>query len=185
MSEPARKLEAVPDRNYVAELRAIIDAETAKGPYVAAAVASHVVRKLRVTDPDLLLGFIEAQAEYLVRQMILQRDCSTRTHARLTASRSVFRESSKLHEAGQADAMTAWLHVPFVLEEGERKRLADLTAADLAFVADRYEQRANDNLMMAAFLRALKRKVGRKTVGEVYTDQQLVSMWQSLAGGES
>lgn len=185
MSEPARKLEAVPDRNYVAELRAIVDAETAQGPYVAAAVASHVVRKLRVTDPDLLLGFLEAQAEYLVRQMIIQRDCSARSHARVTASRSAFRESAKLHEAGQPEALVAWLTVPFPVEDGTRKKLSELDASDLVFVADRYEQRATENKLMADFLRALRKKVGKRTVGAVYSDAQLTSMWQSLTGSGS
>lgn len=180
----ARKLEVIEGgRDYAADMRSVIDAETSGGPYSSPVVAEHIVAKLRVTDPDLLHGWLEAQAVQFVRMAINQRDCSTRTYARTAARRSQFAADAKLHEAGEADALVKWSTVPFVIEDGTRKRLADLTAADLTFVADTYEQRANENAMTAAFMRALVKRVGKRTVGDVYTDQQLSRMWESLAGG--
>lgn len=173
------------ERDYAADMRAVIDAETANGPYNAAEVAAHVVKKLRATDPDLLLGFLERQAEYLVRQMIIQRDCSTRTHARTHARRNAFGAAAREAEQGQPEKLVKWLEVPFPVQDGTRKRLADLRADDLDFVASDYEHRANENALTASFLRALQRKVGRGTVGAKFSDDQLNRMWNSLVGGSA
>jgi hypothetical protein len=181
----APNLEPAGERDYAAEMRALINAETATGPYASTVVAAHIVRKLRATDPDLLHGWLDAQATDFVRQAINERDRSTRTYARTAGRRSAFGDDARRHEAGQGDALVRWLSVPFPVEDGSRKRLADLTAADLDFVADRYEQRAAENAMTAAFLRALRRKVGRKTVGDCFDDAQLTAMWRSISGGNS
>lgn len=178
----APKLESVRVRDYVAEMRAVIDAETAGGNYASPVVAEHIVRKLSATDPDLLDGWLHAQAVQFVRHAINLRDCSTRSHVRTASRRSAFGEAAKLHEAGEQDAMTDWLNVPQVLEDGTRKPLAELTAAELAFVADDYQRRADENGMHAAFLRALAKKVGKRTVGAVFTEQKLTALWQSIAG---
>jgi len=179
----ARKLEAVETeaRDYVGEMRALIDAETADGPYVAPVIAEHVVKKLRATDPDLLAGWLDAQAVHFVRAAILARDCSTRSHARVATRRSQFAVDSKLHAAGESTALVHWLAVPFVVDGGSRKAFADLTAADLDYVASDYERRAADNQMTASFMRALIKKVGKRRVGDVYDNATLTAMWQSLS----
>lgn len=182
MSEPARKLEPVRDRDYLAEMRAVIAAETTGGPYVSAIVAQHIINKLRVTDPDLLEGWLNANAVAFVRHAINLRDCSARTTARHTAKRQAFGESATRFEQGDRTAMTHWLTVVHVVEDGSRKKLAEMTAADLAHVADGYESRAAENAMTAAFLRALGKKVGRRTVADVFTEEKLTALWQSLSG---
>lgn len=65
-------------RDYVTEMRAVIDAE-ATGTYVPGTVAAHIVAKLRETDKDLLTGWLDAQAETFIRQAINNRDNSQRT----------------------------------------------------------------------------------------------------------
>lgn len=168
------------ERNYAAEMRAIIDAETAGTSYSSPVVAEHIVTKLRATDPDLLDGWLHSQAEFFIRHAINLRDCSTRTHARTAARRQAFGSDAKRHAGGESTAMVAWLNVPFAVEDGTRKRLGDLTADDLTFVADTYDSRARENAMTAAFLRALRKRVGRKTVADHFTDEQLNRMWLSL-----
>jgi hypothetical protein len=182
MSEPARKLEPVRDRDYLAEMRAVIAAETAEGPYVSGVVAQHIVNKLRVTDQDLLEGWLDQMAVFLVRHTINLRDCSARTSARTGARRQQFAEDAGNFERGNRSAMTHWLAVVHVVADGSRKKLAEMTAADLAHVADGYEVRAAENAMSAAFLRALAKKVGRRTVADVFTEEKLSALWQSLSG---
>lgn len=169
-------------RDFAAEMRTIIDAETAHGPYSSPVVAAHIVAKLRATDPDLLAGWLDAQAVNFIRHAINLRDCATRTHARLTAGRSVFRSASDAHESGDSDALGGWLQVVHVVEGGTRKRLADMYAGDLDFAASEYAQRAAENALAESFLRALARKVGSGTVKDHYSNEQLAAMWQSLAG---
>lgn len=173
---------ALTERDYRTEMRAVIDAETAAGNYVSGLVAEQIVAKLAETDPDLLDGWLRANAAFLVRHFINLRDCSTRTRARTQARRVEFAAAAGKFEDGDADAMTSFLDVVHVVEDGTRKRLADLTSTDLAHVAADYEARAAENQMHATFLRAIAKKVGRRTVGQVFDEKTLTAMWLSLAG---
>lgn len=168
-------------RNYAAEMRAVIDAETASGPYTSVTVAGHIVEKLRATDPELLDGWLHAQAVQFVRMAINQRDCSTRTHARQIASRSVFRDAALAAEAGDPEALGGFLRTVYVVEDGSRVRLAEMRSPDLLFVAEDYGHRAADALMQEAFLRALAKKVKNRRVSDVYDEVKLAELWQSIA----
>lgn len=173
------------DRDYAAEMRAVIDAETADGPYQSPVVAAHIVEKLAATDPELLSGWLHGQAVNFVRHAINLRDCAVRTHVRLTASRSVFRQASDAHEAGDTAALAGWLGVVHVVEDGSRKRLAEMDAADLGFVADDYGRRAAENALAEAFLRAVAKKVGRRRVSDVFDETKLSALWNSISGRAS
>lgn len=167
-------------RDFAAEMRALIDAETATGPYVSRVVAAHVVEKLRATDRDLLDGWLDAQAETFVWQLINDRDRSMRAHARTARPRREFGDAAAEHQGGKPQALVRWLTVPFAVADGSRKRLAEMTADDLLFGADAYDSRAEENRMTAVFLRAIARKVGAGVVRDHFTDEQLTAMWSSL-----
>lgn len=168
-------------RNYAAEMRALIDAETAGGPYVSAAVAERIVEKLEAADPELLDGWLHAQAVGFIRHAINLRDCSQRTHARLTASRSVFRDAASAAEAGDTEALSSWLTTVYVVEDGSRVRLAEMRKPELLFVADDYGRRAADALLQEAFLRALAKKVGQRKVSDVFDEEKLSALWLSIS----
>lgn len=180
----ARHLEPVGERDYLAEMRALIEAETSAGEYVSALVAQHIVNKLRATDPDLLEGWLHANAVGFIRHSINLRDCASRTSARHNAKRNTFADDAERFAKGDRGAMSDWLSVVHVVDEaGTRKRLADMVAGDLDHVATDYEHRANENRLHAAFLRALAKKVGKRTVSAVFTEEKIAALWQSIAGG--
>lgn len=168
-----------PDRDYAADMRAVIDAETGDQPYVSRLVANHIVTKLAATDADLLDGWLRAHAETLIWQAINDRDRSTRSKARATAGARRFAAAAESQDKVQ---LARFLDVPYVIEDGSRVRLAELYAVDLLFVAQGYEQRATDNAMNAAFLRALAKKVGKDRVADHYDDAALAEMWRSVGG---
>lgn len=174
---------ATTNRDYIAEMRALIDKETADGPYNSRKVAERIVERLWAADPDLMDGWLQSQAVNFVWQSINDRDRSVRSHARATSRRDAFKRDTEAFGAGDRDTLVHWLNVPFVVRNGLRKRLTDMHADDLTFVAETYEARANDNRMTAAFLKVIARKVGNKAVGEVYTDERLSAAWRSLTGG--
>ncbi len=172
-------------RDYVSEMRAIVDAETAHGAYISRAVAATVVEKLRVNDVELLDGWLYQQAEQFVWQMINDRDRSTRSHARQTSGRSTFADDAKKHAEGNSVPLVRWLTVPFAVADGTRKQLGTMTAEDLLFVADTYDARAVQNRMTAAFMRAIARKVEKdKVTADFFTDKALDVMWRSITGGQ-
>lgn len=180
MAEPAR-LEPVEERNYAAEMRAVIDTETAGESYETPAAAQNIVRKLRATDSDLLYGWLDSQAEHFVWQAINDRDRSTRSRVRQQARRTAFADAAETFQAGGKQAMTSFLSMPFALADGTRKRLADMDAADLAYAADQYEFAEHEASMNKAFLRAVAKKVGDDKVSDHFDEQQLARMWTSLS----
>lgn len=170
-------------RDYAADMRAIIDAATGDGPYLPRRVADHIVQTLRATDPDLLDNWLHLQASNLVFQAIDARDRSRRAHVKRTSGRGHFSAALGDYHDGDTEPLRRFLDMPLTVDSGHHKRLADLTADDLRFVARTYAQRAQDNALMAAFLRVLATKVGRGTVAERYTDEQLARVWQSAQDG--
>ncbi len=167
-------------RDYAAEMRAVIDSETGSGPYVSRVVAAQIVEKLSVTDPDLLNGWLHAQAEQLVWQAINDRDRSLRAHARTATGRAAFAVASAAHDCGDSSSLRGFLEAPYVVEDGTRRRLADLRADDLLFVAAGYEAAARKNAMHAVFMRALAKKVGAGRVADHFTNDSLADLWRSL-----
>src|SRR5207247_6915218 len=102
--------------------------------------------------------------------------------ARQTAGRSVFRTAAEAHEGGDATALTAFLTTVYVVEDGSRKRLADMSAEDLSFTAADYGRRVAENALQEAFLRALARKVGGDRVADHFDENRLAELWLSISG---
>lgn len=175
----------VQHRNYVLEMRRIIDDETATGePYSSTTVARHIANKLRTEDPDLLTGWLDMQAHNVLRDTINRRDASIRTHARRTASRVAFGDATKRFNDGDSEALGGFLAIVHTTADGMRRRLSDMTAKELLYVASTYNKRAEENAMQAAFLEALaKRLEDGQTVADVYDDERLSKMWISISEG--
>lgn len=168
-------------REYAAEMRALIDAETSHGPYVSRQIAREIVEKLEANDPDLLTGWLMVHAERLIWGAINERDRSTRSQARATGSRSAFAAAASEHEAGDSKALGHWLGCRYAVEDGSRRVLAELTKADLLFVAESYEDRARQNSFEAAFFKALAKKVRTGTVADHFTEDKLAELRASLS----
>lgn len=167
-------------RNFAAEMRAVIDAETSGGPYISAVVAEHIADKLRATDPELLKGWLDQQAVNFLRHAINLRDCSVRSHARATAGRSVFRDAADAAEAGDTEALGTFLQTVYVIEDGSRVRLSEMRSPELLYVADGYGKKAAEHLLQEAFLRALAKKVGRAKVSDKFDEAKLTELWLSI-----
>lgn len=164
------------------QMRALIDQETADGPYVSALVAKRIVLKLRDTNPELLFNWLDGQAEEMVRTAINKRDASIRAHAKAKAASSAFGEAAKKYAEGDTEALGDWLKAPYVASaEGERKHLGKMNAKELAYAASTYDNRAKHNAMQAAFLTALANSLtGRQTVGSKFDEATLSRMWISI-----
>jgi len=188
-------------RDYVGEMRELINAE-ATGSYTPSNVARKIAEKLRTEDPELLAGWLDAQAEAILREAVNARDRSQRTSARYSAPRSAFAMEAKAMEQvnsgfaadgwaadspqqRRAAQMGRWLSSRFTIADGSRRQLADMSRGDLLFVGEAYTERARDALLTAAFLKAIARKVGDRTVIEHYTEQQLSTMWDSLTAKQT
>ena len=166
-------------RDYTADMRVVIDAETSHGQYVSRVVAREIVEKLTVNDPDLLTGWLHGHAEELIWGQINTIDRSVRASARYK-SRSAFASAAAEHAEGDSTALGHFLTARYVIEDGTRCALADLTAADLNFVAESYESRAKQNAFEAAFMRALAKKVRKGTVADHFTEAKIAELRRSI-----
>jgi hypothetical protein len=169
------------DRDYLGEMRQLIDAETGGGEYYVGTAAESIVAKLQITDPELLQGWLDRQAVAFVRAAITARDRSVRTYARIHASRSVFRDAVQRHEGGDQQAMRGWLDTAYTVENGARKRLGQMTRADVLYIAESFERRMAHNGLRAALMRAIATKV-RKTgiVSDYLTNEQIDRLWNQV-----
>ena len=170
-------------RDFVTEMRQVIDAETADGAYSAPILARHIVYKLLATDPELLEGWLLIQATAVLSDWISTRDRSRRSHVRKTSRRDKFAQDAKAFQNGNETAITGWLEVSQVMKDGSRRRISELTGEELLWVAGEYARQAVNLKLHEAFLRAIAKKVGKDKVSDHFTNQQLDDMWRSLGGG--
>ena len=164
-----------------AAMRAVIDQHTSDGPYTPRIAAGEIVDKLRANDPDLLAAWLDSQAAHFVWDVINRRDHSRRAVTNHAAKSGVFQAAAAHHAAGDSTRLVSFLAAPYTIADGTRRTLGTLTHDDLLFVADRYDDRAKENGLRAAFMRALARRVKSGTVLDHFTEQQLNDTWLSLA----
>lgn len=171
------------ERDYAAEMRALIDDETGDGPYMSRLVAHRIVERLTSLDPDLLHGWLMLRAEQLVWDAINSRDRSRRTIARGRAKGLAFADAAAAHEGGDSRPLRGFLETAFVIADGTRCAMASLKRDDLLFVAGEYERRSNDQLMSAAFCRAIAKRLRTgMVVADRFTNAQLDALWRSIGG---
>jgi hypothetical protein len=173
-------------RDIAHDVRHVIDEEIIKaGPtWSAGYVALRVVERLREEDPELLTKWLETLAIGVVRKEITDIARLQKHEARrqsISVTTSVFSSAVERYEKGETRALAAWMETVYVVNtENSRKKLRDMDHDDLLYAASDYTDRARANAMQAAFLRAVAEKVGAKTVGEVYDDEELTRLWRSL-----
>jgi hypothetical protein len=175
----------MPQRDYVADLDRLLAIEMQGDDRPAPVLAGVIVAKLRSTDPELLAGWLDAQAEAIIAAVIRRKAHSKRSHLAATARGRAFRKAAIEHaKTGDDSVMAPFRNISFgtifTVEHGERKPLRVLDHADLTYVADAYSQAATNNLVWSAFMQALARRVTTGTVEDHYTEQQILAMFGSI-----
>jgi hypothetical protein len=171
------------DRDYLADMNAAIEEAVPDGDYAAPVVAAELVAHLRETDPELLAGWLDLRAEIYVADMIARRSNSKRQTARHLAPRRAFAEAAwSFESSGEAVVLKPFAFEYVVDAANTRRKVGAMTAADCLFVAGRYEDTARSARLEASFQRAVAKKIGRRTVGEVFSEEQYLTMYQSITG---
>jgi hypothetical protein len=178
------------ERDYIAEMDARIEAATRGSDWVAAVVAEKLCGQLLENDPELLDGWLRAMAIPLLRRVIGLRVHHERRAAKRGARARAFAataadleaaEGGSERESAAAALLGMFSEIHVVDEDQTRKRAADMTGAEHLFVAENtYQRSANTALMLAAFHRAVAKKVGKKRTADVLSEQQYESMYISI-----
>lgn len=170
-------------RDLAKDVRVVVDQELERAgdTFIAGQVAQKIVNRLRAEDPELLAKFLDQHAIAIITRMVGDISRAQKTHARAHSGGKQYAKALERHAAGEPAALAAWLDTLYVVTtDQQRKQLRDMDKQDLEFAINDYVQRARINSLQATFLRALAQKVGARTVGEVYTDEELGRMWSSL-----
>ena len=169
------------ERDYIAEMSTLIEQATEGSDWIAAVVAAKLRARLAETDPDLLDGWLHAMAERMLTEVIGLHVRSERAKARSRAGSRAFREASDAAEDGDDSAIGLFAVLHVVDEKNTQKRAADMTGPEHLYVAEEtYQRTANEALMMAAFHRAVAKKVGKRKTADVLTEQQYEQMYRSI-----
>jgi hypothetical protein len=170
-------------KSLAKDVREVIDEELAKAgeTYVAGLIAERVVQRLHLENPELLAKFLDQHAVQIITSIIGQISRQQKSYARATAGRRTYKQALDRYEKGDEKALGVWLDTMYVVTTGDqRKRLGDMYQSDLEYAINDYTDRARANTLQATFLKAIAAKVGAKRVGEVFTDEELARMWNSL-----
>jgi hypothetical protein len=173
----------VVERNYSLDMREAIDKQLAQmeEPYTLTEVATYLVTYLERHDKELLTGWLNMQVVDLLRMQIGTIERSRRTHNRNVSKRLEFGAMIDAHERGDSEPLTTWLSQPVVFnDQNQQKPLRDMTKPDLLFSAESYGKQEKSAQLERVFKEALARKVGRRTVGEVFTEEQIAALHESL-----
>lgn len=166
----------------VDKVRAMIDDAIGEGDgYIPAGLAHELVLKLRNENPQLLAEWLDLHADQLMRETVLQIAHTKKTRVVRRANRSVFRTAVERAEAGEPELLEGWLSQRFIANADRvQKRLKDMVKEEVEFACETHDSLARGNAMKAAFLRQIARKIGSKTVGEVYDNDTLNTLWRSM-----
>lgn len=171
------------NRDPVRVIRKYVDDELDRAgeTYIAGTVAARIVDRLAEEDPALLLQFLQAHAVQIITRMIGEITRSQRSHTRAVTARRLFAGAVERHQDGNENALASWLDVMYVVNTNQqRKHLRDMDHDELVWASEDYNARARGNMLQSAFLKALANRVGARTVGEVYTEEELSRMWGSI-----
>lgn len=165
----------------VDKIRAMIEDAIGTDPYIPAGLAHDLVVKLRRESPEVLAEWLDAHADQLMRETVLAVTHARKTRVARRANRSVFRTAVERAEAGEPELLEGWLSQRFIANSDRvQKRLNDMVKEEVEFACESHESLAKGNAMKAAFLREIARRIGAKTVGEVYDNDTLNALWRSM-----
>jgi hypothetical protein len=168
-------------RDYRAEFQAFVDQRIPSGDYILPVLAADLVAELRKTNPSLLAGWLNANAEQFVTQVLGDQARSRRGRRAADAPRSAFKDAAERFGDGDSDALKAFdLHF-VVSDDMLRRRLGDMTRADHLFVAGEHVKRSNAALFEAAFHRAVAKRIpAGKTTADVLTEDEYLRLRSSI-----
>lgn len=170
-------------RDYLTDMNEAIEDAIPDGDYTAPLVAADLVEQLRAEDPDLLAGWLDLRAAVFLADVIARRSNSKRQAARAGAPRKAFAAAARsFADTGDAETLRPFAAEYVVDEDNTRRTVARMTSADCLFVAGRYDETARQAKLEASFHRAVAKKVGGSTVGDVFTEEQYLTMYRSLTG---
>lgn len=147
------------------------------GPFVAGVEAEKFLAWIEEHDPTALTDWLHDNA----RRFIARDMAEVMRHQRGAAlARAKSRAFGKAAADGEPEILGHFAVVYTVDGEDTRRRVGEMTGADHRFVAGEYEASAKNDRMLAAFHRAIAKKINGRTTAEVLTEEQYDALLRSV-----
>lgn len=150
-----------------------------ENPHQASVIADQIME----TAPDLVAEFIAESGQMMFRAWVAD---SLRWDRLAIRQRTTFAESLEAwkanHEGEEGPPVRLSIfELSYVVgDDYTRKPLGEMTGADHRYVATAYETDSKRAKLYAELHMQIARKVGRKTTAEVFTENQLQSLFQKF-----
>lgn len=143
--------------------------------------AREIAEKLAVDiDWDLLTAWLYVNRINFLRVAIDGRLRSLRGQTQY-ASRGVFGDLARRKANGENINLRDHFKIVYVVDQKHtRKTVGEMTGRDHRFVAENYEATAKRSALLAAFHRAVAKKVGDRKTSEVFTQEEYARMFNSI-----
>lgn len=143
--------------------------------YVAAVEAERFVAMMEAKHPAELAEWLRANAVRFCTVALGNMARSDRAKANHRVGARAFAD------AMDEESLSVFRSVEYVIDaDNTRRFVADMTGRDHRFVADGYEASGKRDLMLAAFHRAVAKKVGAHRTADVLSEDQYESMLRSF-----
>lgn len=146
------------------------------GPFVAGVEAEKFLAHIEESAPTLLADWLHENARRFLANDMREMMGRERRQAVARAKARAFGKAA----ADEPEILAHFAVVYVVDEDDTRRRVADMTGADHRFVASEYEASAKNDRMLAAFHRAVAKKVNGHKTSEVLTEEQYDSILRSI-----
>lgn len=162
---------------------AINEAIASAGPdFQSAVLAEKLVARIEEQDPASLDEWLHARAAAITTMEISARLRSIRARHVHRASARSFAEAVEAAEDGDTEPLTHFAVVYQVSDDHVRRPVGQMNGPDHLYVAGAYQASGKRDLMLAAFHRAVAKKVGKRTTAEVFSEAQYHDLLHSIAG---
>lgn len=140
--------------------------------------AAEVAAKVNAEIPDVVSEWLDAN-----RITLLAIEIGHRFRTRRQSAES--RKRAAFADAAEAGELAVFLEYAVVDADGTRKRIGDMTGADHRFVAGEYQASSEWDALMAAFHRAIAKRVGPKRTADVLSERQYLAIYDRNLGKEA
>jgi hypothetical protein len=165
------------DRDFLAEMDALIDAWAKPAHCVPGVVAARIIETV---DPVLLDGWLRQRATEILASAIAKHKRATAAASRASAAPRAFEKARREAAGGDVAALSSFTAYCTVDAKKTRRRVADMTGADHEFVAAGCEKEAKSAALLAEFHRQVARKVGSNRTSDVLSEKQYDQLYHSI-----
>lgn len=148
------------------------------GEWVPAVVAQNYVELLAVTDPALLDAWLHEHAAAFATDVLVRWERHARAASRRHASAREFADNGS-----DAEWIGSFSITYCISGDNARLQVAEMTGLHHRYVASEYEASAKTGRMLAAFHRAVAKKVGARRTVEVFSEATYDALYRSIVRG--